>query len=77
MVVKIHGFFISTCTRRVAVIAKERNVPYELVAVDIPGGEHQRPPHVEHHPFGQIPYMVRRRLPSSKPPTPSPPKGGG
>ncbi|KAI0301306.1 glutathione S-transferase [Russula brevipes] len=59
MVVKIHGFSISTCTRRVAVIAKERNVPYELVSVDIPGGEHMQPPHAEHHPFGQIPYMVR------------------
>ncbi|KAI0302471.1 glutathione S-transferase-like protein [Russula brevipes] len=57
MVIKIYGYYISTCTRRVAVIAKERNIPYELVSVDLPSGEPRQPPHVEHHPFGQIPYM--------------------
>jgi glutathione S-transferase len=58
MVIKIHGYYMSTCTRRVAVIAKERNIPYELVSVDLPSGESRQPAHVEHHPFGQMPYMV-------------------
>ena len=58
---KIHGSPLSTCTRRVALIAKERNVPYEVVVVNLAGGEHKQPPHLQHQPFGQIPY-IRVRL---------------
>jgi hypothetical protein len=43
---------MSTCTRRVALIAKELNVPYEL----------KQPPHLQHQPFGQIPYISVRRF---------------
>ena len=52
---------MATCTRRVALIAKERNVPYELVTVDFMKGEHKQPPHLLHQPFGQVPYIVVRR----------------
>ena len=56
---------MSTCTRRVGLIAKERNVPYEVVTVKLMEAEHKQPPFLEHQPFGQIPYIVvRRRFPS-------------
>jgi len=48
---------MSTCTRRVAVIAKERNIPYELIQVNLQGGEHKQPAHLAHQPFGQVPYI--------------------
>lgn len=49
---------MSTCTRRVALIAKERNVPYEVIAIDMKAAEHKQPPHLQHQPFGQIPYIT-------------------
>jgi len=54
---KLHGVSISTCTRRVALIAKERNIKYELVAVDFQAGEHKKEPYVQHQPFGEVPYI--------------------
>ena len=61
MALKVHGVSMATCTRRVALIAKERNVPYELVTVDFMKAEHKQPPHLQHQPFGQVPYIVVRR----------------
>ncbi|KAI0300725.1 hypothetical protein B0F90DRAFT_1722838 [Multifurca ochricompacta] len=54
---KLHGFSLSTCTRRVALVAKERNIPYELVPVDLRLSEQKKPTHVAHQPFGQVPYI--------------------
>jgi len=56
---KLHGAPLSTCTRKVAMIAKERNLPYELVLVDLMVAAHKQPAHLEHQPFGQIPYIVQ------------------
>ncbi|KAN0132164.1 glutathione S-transferase [Lactarius tabidus] len=55
---KLHAFPRSTCTRRVALIAKECNIPYEVVSVDLSKGEHKVASHTAHHPFGQVPYVV-------------------
>jgi glutathione S-transferase len=57
---RLHGTSLSTCTRRVALIAKERNIPYELVTINFATGENKQPAHVEHQPFGQVPYIVVR-----------------
>ena len=57
---KLHGFPRSTCTRRVALIAKERNIPYEFVPVDLSKGEHKLESFTAHQPFGQVPYVVVR-----------------
>lgn len=57
MVLKLHGFVVSTCSLRVATILKELNVPFELVAVDITKGAQKAPEHVKNQPFGQIPYI--------------------
>ncbi|KAH9961827.1 glutathione S-transferase [Russula dissimulans] len=57
MVLKLHGTPTTSCTRRVVLIAKERNIPYEFVPVDFTTREHKQPAHLEHQPFGQVPYI--------------------
>ncbi|KAI0271233.1 glutathione S-transferase [Russula aff. rugulosa BPL654] len=59
MAFKIHGSSMSTCTRRVALIAKERNLQYEVIPVNFNVAEHKQPPHLQHQPFGQIPYITQ------------------
>lgn len=58
MVLKLHGFYLSTCTRRVAVVLHEKGVPFEFVPVDLTKGEHKAPDFVKHQPFGAVPYIV-------------------
>jgi hypothetical protein len=65
---ELHGFHRSTYTNSVALIAKERNIPYTFVPVDLPKGEQKQASYLEHHPFGQVPYVVVRV--SSKIPSP-------
>ncbi len=61
----LHGMPMSGATRRVAVIAKERNIPYVLNHVNLMQGEHKQDSYKAHQPFCQIPYIsVRRPLPS-------------
>jgi len=57
MVIKIHGMGMSTCTRRVATVFKELNVPYELVPIDLRAGAHKSPQYLELQPFGQVPVL--------------------
>ena len=57
MVLKLVGSPISTCTRRVAVILKEKQVPYEFVPIDFAKGEHKSPEYLTKQPFGQVPYL--------------------
>ena len=58
MVLKLVGNPLSTCTRRVATILKEKQVPYEFVPIDFAKGEHKSPAFLEKQPFGQVPYIV-------------------
>jgi glutathione S-transferase len=68
MAFRLHGFPQSTCTRRVAHIARERGIPYEVVPVNPAVGEHKQPQYLAHQPFGQVPYVVVRRRLSLFPP---------
>ena len=53
--VKLYGSPTSTCTRRVAVVLKEKGVPYELIPVDLSKGEHKKPDYIANfQPFGQV-----------------------
>ncbi|PCH37492.1 glutathione transferase [Wolfiporia cocos MD-104 SS10] len=58
MVLKLYGSPMSTCTRRVALTLKEKNVQYELIAIDITKNEHKSASFVANQPFGQVPYIV-------------------
>ncbi|KAG2074852.1 glutathione S-transferase [Suillus decipiens] len=55
--VKLYGFSPSTCTRLVALICKEKHIPYELIPVNLAKGEQKHLAFVANQPFGQIPYI--------------------
>ena len=57
MVLKLYGSSQSTCTRRVATVLKEKEVPYEFVAIDFMKGENKTPEYLVKQPFGQVPYI--------------------
>jgi len=59
MVLKLYGYPLSTCTRLVALICKEKEIPYELVPIDLKKREHKTAEFLKIQPFGQIPYIVR------------------
>lgn len=58
MAIKLYGSDQSTCTKRVAVVLHEKNVPFEFHPIDFATGEHKSPAYMEHQPFGQVPYIV-------------------
>ena len=64
---KLHGAPPSTYTRIVALIAKERNITYEFVPINLRTGEQKQSTYLEHQPFGQVPYITVRRAPSLHP----------
>jgi glutathione S-transferase len=63
MVLKLYGFHLSTCTRTVATVLHEKEVPFQFIPVDITKGEQKAPEYLAKHPFGQVPYIVSSGLP--------------
>jgi len=57
MVLKIYGVANSPGPRRIATVLLEKQVPFELIKVDLANGEHKSPEFLEKQPFGQIPYI--------------------
>ncbi|KAI9573209.1 glutathione S-transferase [Boletus coccyginus] len=57
MVLKIYGYARSTYTRLVALICKEKGIPYELVTVDLGKRENKSAEFIKNQPFGQVPYI--------------------
>ncbi|KAJ7157541.1 glutathione S-transferase [Mycena crocata] len=57
MVLKIFGSPLSTCTRRVATVLVEKQVPFEFVAVDLAKAEQKASGFIAKQPFGQVPYI--------------------
>ncbi|GLB40879.1 putative glutathione S-transferase [Lyophyllum shimeji] len=57
MVLKLHGVAMSTCSQRVLVVLREKQVPFELIEVDFANREHKSPEFLAKQPFGQIPYI--------------------
>ena len=57
MVLKLHGNPNSGPTLRVVHILKEKQVPFEFIAVNAAGNEHKSPEYLKKQPFGQIPYI--------------------
>ena len=58
MVLKLYGIYRSPWVRLVAAVLLEKQVPFELVSVDVANKEHKSPEYLAKHPFGQIPYIV-------------------
>ncbi|KAJ7215773.1 glutathione S-transferase [Mycena haematopus] len=57
MVLKLFGMPMSVCTRRVAIILVEKEVPFEFVPIDRAKAEHKSAAYLEKQPFGQVPYI--------------------
>jgi len=53
--VRVIGPALSTCTMRVILTGFELGHPVELVKVDMAKGEHKKPEHLKHQPFGKVP----------------------
>ena len=58
MVLKLYGIYRSPWVRLVAAVLVEKQVPFDLVPVDLANGEHKSPEYLAKHPFGQVPYIV-------------------
>lgn len=58
MVLTLYGASGATCTKRVATILHEKQVPFKFVAIDMAKQEHKSPAYLEKQPFGQVPYIV-------------------
>ncbi|KAL0573070.1 hypothetical protein V5O48_008896 [Marasmius crinis-equi] len=58
MVLQFYGSTQSTCTKRVATVLYEKQIPYEYHNIDFTKGEHKAPEYMEKQPFGQVPYIV-------------------
>jgi glutathione S-transferase len=58
MVLKLYGIFGTPWVRLATTILLEKQVPFELVSVDLANGEHKSPEYLAKNPFGQIPLIV-------------------
>ncbi|KAL6207592.1 hypothetical protein ACLB2K_018549 [Fragaria x ananassa] len=53
--VKVYGPPISTAVSRVLACLHEKEVPYQLIPVNMAKGEHKKPKFLKIQPFGQVP----------------------
>ncbi|KAJ7641065.1 hypothetical protein FB45DRAFT_352399 [Roridomyces roridus] len=62
MVLKLHsGHHPGGGNGIVGLVLAEKQIPFELVHVDMAAKEHKTPEHLAKQPFGQVPYIVRTR----------------
>eukprot|EP00262_Sarcandra_glabra_P018551 TRINITY_DN66_c0_g2_i2.p1 TRINITY_DN66_c0_g2~~TRINITY_DN66_c0_g2_i2.p1 ORF type:complete len:218 (-),score=10.51 TRINITY_DN66_c0_g2_i2:367-1020(-) len=57
MTLKLYGIPMSTCAARVMFCLYEKDAEFELVPVNLAGGEHKQPSYLAKNPFGQIPAL--------------------
>lgn len=58
MVLKLHGFPLSTCTNRVRTVLLEKGVEVEFIPVDLSKGEQKSEVYLNKlHPFGKVPVL--------------------
>ena len=55
--IKLHGTLQSINTYKVRLLLSLLDVPFELVEIDMYGGEHKREPFLSLNPFGQMPAL--------------------
>ena len=54
----LRGNPMSTCTKRVSVVAKQLGIPYEVIPVSFAQGEHKSEEYIKNvHPFGLVPVL--------------------
>ncbi|KAF7981294.1 hypothetical protein HWV62_34211 [Athelia sp. TMB] len=57
MVLTLYGSPISSCTKRVAVVLKEKDIPFTFVSIDLAKGEQKSPDFLKKQPFGMVPCI--------------------
>jgi len=55
--IKVHGLPFSSCTARVLACLNEKQIEYELIPVNVQGGDHKQPQYLSLNPFGLIPAL--------------------
>ena len=55
--IKLHGFHLSGHSHRVELFLSLLKLPFVLVAVDLPAGEHKQPAFLAMNAFGQVPVI--------------------
>lgn len=55
--IKVHGLPFSSCTARVLACLNEKQIEYELIPVNVQGGDHKQPQYLSFNPFGLIPAL--------------------
>jgi len=55
--IRLHGTLQSINAYKVRLLLAILDLPYELVEIDMYGGEHKREPYLSLNPFGQMPAM--------------------
>ena len=58
MVLKLYGVYRSPWIHQVVAVLHEKQVPFNLVPVDLLNGEQKSPEYLTKHPFGEIPSIV-------------------
>ncbi|KAF9037901.1 glutathione S-transferase [Hymenopellis radicata] len=58
MVLQLFGFPVSTHTKRVAVVLREKRVPFDVHPINVAAGDQKSPEYLAKQPFGQVPYIV-------------------
>jgi glutathione S-transferase len=56
-VIRVHGTMQSINAYKVRMLLAILDLPYELVELDMYGGEHKREPYLSLNPFGQMPAL--------------------
>ncbi|KAK1291155.1 Glutathione S-transferase F13 [Acorus calamus] len=57
MAMKLYGAPMSSCTARALACLEEKEAKYEMVPINLHGGEHKQPTHLARNPFGLIPAL--------------------
>jgi glutathione S-transferase len=57
MAIKLHYHPLSTYSRRVRVALAEKQIPHELVVVDLPARRHREEPYLSLNPYGRVPTL--------------------
>lgn len=57
MTIRVHGYPISTATRRVLLCLFEQNLEFEFINVDLTKGDQKTPQYLSLQPFGKIPVL--------------------
>ena len=57
MAIKLHYHPLSTYSRRILISFSEKQIPYELVVVDMAARQHREQPYLSLNPYGRVPTL--------------------